>query len=146
MREAIREGAEAGGHIYGECGGLMYLCRSLVRTDGTDFPMCGVIPAKTVMTKRKLSLGYALVRVDQDCALGPAGTETRGHEFHYSTLKLLKEAPATLTIARERGRIAKPDGFCIGNTLASYTHLHFASNPAVARHLVELIRGAQTKR
>ncbi len=139
MRAAIRRFADSGGHIYGECGGLMYLCESLVRSDGAVLPMCGVLPAQTVMTKRRLSLGYTLVRVERACVLGASGTVTRGHEFHYSTLKLHKDVPAALTIARERGGTEKPDGYLVGNTLASYTHIHFASNPAVARYLVETV-------
>jgi cobyrinic acid a,c-diamide synthase len=142
MRDAIREVAMNGGYIYGECGGLMYLCESLVRADGTLFPMCGIVPAQTVMTRRRRSLGYTLVHIDRDCVLGGEGTLTRGHEFHYSTLKLLKDVPAALTITRERGGTDKPDGFVIRNTLASYTHLHFGSNPAVARHLVKAIKPA----
>lgn len=143
MRAEVRRFAERGGYIYGECGGLMYLCESLVRTDGTALPMCGIVPARTIMTSRRLSLGYVLVRMDRDCVLGRGGTETRGHEFHYSTLKFLKDIPAALTITRERGGTAKPDGFLVGNTLACYTHLHFWSNPAVARHLVESIRSEE---
>ncbi len=142
MRAAVRRFAEAGGYIYGECGGLMYLCESLVRTDGTALPMCGVVPARTLMTNRRLSLGYAVVRVEHDCILGASGTQTRGHEFHYSTLKVIKDTQTAMTITRERGGIAKPEGFLVRNTLASYTHVHFGSNPAVARHLVERLRAA----
>jgi cobyrinic acid a,c-diamide synthase len=137
MRAEIRRFAEAGGYIYGECGGLMYLCESLGLTDGTVLPMCGVVPARALMTARRLSLGYAVVRVERDCLLGPRGTQTRGHEFHYSALKLIKDTQTAMTITRERGGIAKPEGFLVGNTLASYTHVHFGSNPAVARYLVQ---------
>jgi len=136
MRAAIRQQAQAGQHIYGECGGLMYLCDSLIRTDGTAHEMCGVVPAQTLMTRRRRSLGYTVVTVVSDCLLGKSGTETHGHEFHYSTLKLLRDVAPALAITRERGGTTKPDGFMIGNTLASYTHVHFGSNPDVARHLV----------
>jgi len=139
MRSAIRDFAQAGGHVYAECGGLMYLCDNLVRTDGSMWPMCGVIPAQTVMTKRRRSLGYTLVRLDCPCVLGPGGTQTRGHEFHYSSIKILQEIPTALAITRERGHTAKTDGYLVKNTLASYTHIHFGSNPDLARNLVKAI-------
>lgn len=144
MRAAIREFSQSGGYVYAECGGLMYLCESLVRTDSQTWSMCGVIPAQAVMTKRRRSLGYTLVSLDRSCLFGPAGTETRGHEFHYSSLKLLQEPETAFTINRERGQMTKTDGYLVNNTLAAYTHLHFGSNPEWARNLVSIIRSAQS--
>lgn len=139
MRAAVRRFAESGGHVYAECGGLMYLCESLMLGEGAVLPMCGVLPAQTVMTGRRLRLGYTLVRVERDCLLGPSGLVSRGHEFHYSTLKVHKDIPTALTISRAGNGAEKPDGLLVGNTLASYTHIHFASNPVMGRHLVETV-------
>ena len=58
-RKAIKEYAERGGRIVAECGGMMYLCNSIISDEGT-FPMCGVLPYSVSARKadRKLSLGY----------------------------------------------------------------------------------------
>ena len=55
-REFIRDRAAAGMPIYGECGGLMYLCGSLEAD--REYEMAGVLPARAVMTKKLQALGY----------------------------------------------------------------------------------------
>ena len=64
-RKAIKEYAEQGGHIVAECGGMMYLCQSIVTDDG-EYPMCGVLPYKISARKadRHLSLGYRCFTLD----------------------------------------------------------------------------------
>ena len=42
-RKAIKDFAEQGGKVVAECGGMMYLCESIV-TDEGEYPMCGVLP------------------------------------------------------------------------------------------------------
>ncbi len=63
---------------WAECGGLLWLCRSL---DGR--PMVGAIPAEGRMTDR-LTLGYRAATVVHDGPVAAAGATLRGHEFHYS--------------------------------------------------------------
>lgn len=76
-RKAIKDYAEQGGRIVAECGGMMYLCQSIVTDDG-EYAMCGVLPYSITARKadRKLSLGYRRFVLD--------GKEYRGHEFHYT--------------------------------------------------------------
>ena len=72
-RRAIKDYAERGGRIVAECGGMMYLCQSIVTDDG-EYEMCGVLPYSITARKadRKLSLGYRRFELD--------GKEYRGHE------------------------------------------------------------------
>jgi len=76
----VRDKVDAGLVTWGECGGLLWLARSL---DG--HALAGALPADARMTDR-LTLGYRRARVRTPSPLGPAGTELRGHEFHYSAL------------------------------------------------------------
>jgi cobyrinic acid a,c-diamide synthase len=132
---SIRRFHERGGAIYAECGGLMYCCRELVELSGNAFPMLDLLPARTVMQERRVALGYVRLRTTRLSPLGPAGTEARGHEFHYSLLEPL--GPLTYAAELDPGRgPARPDGLVAGNLYAGYTHLHFGSNPGLAAGLL----------
>ena len=114
-RKAIRDYALRGGHIVAECGGMMYLCESIV-TDEGEYPMCGVLPYKITARQadRKLSLGYRRFELD--------GKEYRGHEFHYTQFT---ETPDSVTqVYNAKGEPVPTPVFRHKNVLASYTHLY----------------------
>ena len=115
-RKAIRDYAEQGGRIVAECGGMMYLCESIV-TDEGEYPMCGVLPYKISARKadRKLSLGYRQFMLD--------GKEYRGHEFHYT--QFVGEVPKSIVqVYDAKGEPVPTPVFRYKNVLASYTHLY----------------------
>ncbi len=136
MRAAIRKFAERGGTIYAECGGMMYLMQSIRDFGGTSHEMVGLFPAEAIMKKPCLTLGYRTLELSQDCILGASGTIARGHEFHYSTLVPRGSLDYAGTLRDVREESKGSDGFIVGNTLAFYTHLHFASQPKIAKSLV----------
>jgi cobyrinic acid a,c-diamide synthase len=135
MKESLRSYHRGGGAIYAECGGLMYCGRELVDVEGRAFPMLDLLPARTRMQRRLAALGYATWRASTNTLLGPAGTEVRGHEFHYSRLEPLGTLEPAALLCRE-GEEPRPDGFVAGRLLAGYAHLHFASNPEAVRTLI----------
>ena len=115
-RKAIRDYAEQGGRVVAECGGMMYLCESIV-TDEGEFSMCGVLPYKISARKadRKLSLGYRQFMLD--------GKEYRGHEFHYT--QFVGEVPKSIVqVYDAKGEPVPTPVFRYKNVLASYTHLY----------------------
>ena len=125
LREEVRAFVRSGRSVAAECGGLLYLCRSL---DGHD--MCGVLNAAASMTDR-LSLGYREARAPADSPLAEKDTVVRGHEFHYSAV----EPRAGSTPAWEllgRGE----EGFVAGGVHASYLHTHWAAIPGIPRRFV----------
>lgn len=136
MRTAIRKFAERGGAIYAECGGMMYLTQAIRDFAGTSHEMVGLFPAEAVMQKPGLVLGYRTVECSQDCILGAAGTTARGHEFHYSTLVPKGKLDYACVLSDARGESKGSDGLIVGNVLALYAHLHFASQPQIAKSLV----------
>ena len=73
--------------IHGECGGYMVLGRTLTDAAGAAHPMAGLLGVSTSFAKRKLHLGYRTARLLEDGCLGQAGTELRGHEFHYASIE-----------------------------------------------------------
>jgi cobyrinic acid a,c-diamide synthase len=141
MRDSLRRYHEQGGALYAECGGLMYCCRELTDGSGLIWPMLDLLPARAVLQPRLAALGYVTWRACGDTPLGPAGTEVRGHEYHYSRLEPLGDLRPLARLHRP-GQEARPDGFVQGRLLAGYAHLHFGSNPAAVESL--LGRGDQS--
>jgi cobyrinic acid a,c-diamide synthase len=147
MRNDIKEMAAMGLPIYGECGGLMYLSQGLTTLKGERTPMAGVLPLEVRMLPRLKALGYRQVTLEADCLLGPAGTRARGHEFHYSEITAeVVGLEKVYRLAGRRGEAPGFEGYCQFRTLASYVHLHFGSNPNLARHFVEYCRSIKEKR
>jgi len=143
LRAAVRRFATGGRPVVAECGGLLYLARSL---DG--LPMCGVLEADGRMTGR-LTLGYREASAVSASPLAGLGGTVRGHEFHYARLEpgvgdqpawLLSdpvalgtpESPAGTT---GRERPARPEGFVAGGVHASFLHTHWAAFPEVPSRL-----------
>ncbi len=125
-RKAINDFAEQGGSVVAECGGMMYLCESIVTDERLrvgvsagmgEYPMCGVLPYRITARKadRKLSLGYRQFELD--------GKVYRGHEFHYT--QFLDKAPVSATqVFDAKGKPVPTPVFKYKNVLASYTHLY----------------------
>jgi cobyrinic acid a,c-diamide synthase len=129
MRQSIKEFACTGGTIYAECGGFMYLTDALKDINRQEYRMCGVIPAMADMGQRLRSLGYREVNSCNHSFLGPPGTILRGHEFHWSTTKFTKEPiPAWRMLSTRKDAKLTATGYQAKNIMASYIHLHFASN------------------
>ncbi|AGL18687.1 cobyrinate a,c-diamide synthase [Actinoplanes sp. N902-109] len=131
LRLAVASLAAVGLPIAAECAGLLWLCRTL---DGA--PMCGVLDADAAMTP-SLTLGYRDAVALSDSPLFPAGSRITGHEFHRTTVHprsgLLLE-PAAGAAWAWRG--ADPEGFAAPSLHASYLHLHWAADPAIAHRFV----------
>ena len=92
--------------------------------------------AETVMRKPGLTLGYREVEITSACVLGETGVKARGHEFHYSALVPRGPLHRACALTDARGAPRGPDGLIAGNTVALYTHLHFASQPLLAKALM----------
>ena len=143
-RQSVRRFAlDPGRPVYAECGGLMYLAESLEDAEGRVHEMVGLLPARVTMRPPRMSLGYLGVTLTAPTPLGPAGTVARGQEFHFSTL-----SPVPASVPRAYGVTApggatRAEGYVVGRSLMSYVHLHFASNPALARGFVDACAAAR---
>jgi len=125
MRESVRAAIEAGLPTYAECGGLMYLARSL-SWNGERCEMVGAIPGDVVMHRRPQGRGY--VRLRETAALPwhddrGGDSEIAAHEFHYSAFEQLDPPPAyAFEVVRGTGIDGRHDGYVYRNLLACYTH------------------------
>ena len=139
MRASIKDAAEKGMPIYAECGGFMYLMRSVTDFAGHSFPMLGVIPGEVAMNRKLQTVGYVSAEMMRDTVLGPKGTVLHGHEFHFSS-ECEPEAgadyPRAFTFRKTRNPAPYPAGYAKGNILGSYLHLHFAGAEDAAASFV----------
>lgn len=141
MLEAVSEFAASGWPIYAECGGLMYLAEALEDEAGEPHPMVGLLPTTVRMKPKRLTLDYVEVETTRQTPLGPRGLVARGHEFHASSMdEVPASVPRAYTVRARHGGAPRAEGYLVGNSLLSYFHLHFESNPEVASHLVASCR------
>ena len=125
FRQSVLAAARRGLPIYAECGGLMYLGRSIVM-QGTRHEMAGVFPVDFHMQKKPKGHGYTACRVVSPNAFFEPGLEFKAHEFHYSVPQ--SEAEAELEFAykiqRGIGVFGDKGGLIYRNVLGTYHHVH----------------------
>jgi len=122
----IKKAAQDGMPVYAECGGLMYLGKSL-EVKGKTYEMAGVLDARSSMVGRFQALGYTEAEVVCDNPLSLKGQVLRGHEFHYSVTECDRDARFAYSMNRGKGIEDAKDGLMVYNTLAGYMHTHPAS-------------------
>ncbi len=134
MRNLIKKRAEEGMPIYAECGGLMYLTKSISFAK-RKYKMVGLFDVETQMTK-KMTLNYTEGKINSRCLVS-APAKFRAHEFHYSKIRNLpRDAKLVYDLKIGEGIANKKDALSEYNTLASYCHLYFDSAKYATR-LVE---------
>jgi len=145
MRESVRNAIENGLPTYAECGGMMYLSRSIHWKDKSA-KMVGVIPGDTLMHERPQGRGYTRLQETNRHPwpkLGeiPEGFSFPAHEFHHSSLDIDQKNPTyAYKVLRGSGINGENDGYIHKNMLASYVHLrNVAGNQWVSR-FVQFVR------
>lgn len=149
MREQIRQAIDNGLPTYAECGGLMYLTRSL-QWQGEIAEMVGVIPADTVMHSRPQGRGYIQLAETQKhpwIKMVPEPDDIiAGHEFHYSALENVDPSlQYAYRIIRGTGIDGKNDGIVYKNLLACYAHLRDTQSNHWAARFVQFSKTCKDK-
>ena len=130
FRASVRTQIEAGLPVYAECGGLIFLGRSIL-LEGREYPLAGVFPVTFSLAKKPQAHGYSTCTVEQANSFYPVGTQVRGHEFRYSVVHDWQGETGDLVLAMERGTgfAEKRDGLVHKNVLALYTHVLASATP-----------------
>ena len=128
MRASIRKVAEAGLPLLAECGGFLYLQKTL-----GGQPMVGLFPGDGFETKRLQRFGYLQLHADQDSMLFRAGEEIPAHEFHYWD----SSANGTDLLARKVNGKSWECAYCSAHLYAGFPHLHFGGSLPLAERFVE---------
>lgn len=113
--------------VHGECGGFMVLGESLEVASLERHAMLGLLGHSTSFANRKMNLGYRQARLLADGPLGPAGTQIRGHEFHYARMSHPGDDAALAELADGQGNPLGSSGGRRGNVSGTFFH-------AIARH------------
>ncbi len=155
LHGSIRSAVENGLPVYAECGGLMYMCRS-IEFQGETFPMTGVLPIEIEWAEKPAGHGYTIGEIDNETLFYPHGIEIRGHEFHHSKIKSINTITIPTSIKLSRGKgVGKPgclaadtyrDGFVYKNVMALYTHIHAAGLPEWADGMLNAARKFRQQR
>jgi cobyrinic acid a,c-diamide synthase len=102
--------------------------------------MCGIFPAQAQMLTQRKALGYRQLKLTGKTLLGPIGCQVRGHEFHYSEVEMPESVERCYALSRRGGEVLGTEGYRYKNCVGSYVHLHFGSNPQVAKSFVAFCR------
>jgi cobyrinic acid a,c-diamide synthase len=149
LRASIATAVNAGLPVYAECGGLMYLARSLT-WNGHACEMVGAIPADVLMHERPMGRGYVRLQETSDTPWPlregqPA--ELSAHEFHHSSVANLgMDVRFAYRVLRGSGIDGKHDGIVYKNVLASYAHLRDVEQNHWVDRFVNHVRACKQRR
>ena len=138
FRDSVRIFAEKGLPIYGECGAVIYLGRSVLY-NGQKYKMCGIFPLDFEVARKPAGHGYTEVKVDNDNPFFPIGTRLKGHEFHYSSPTNWDPSiyDTAFSVKKGFGFDGSRDGMHKKNVFATYTHLHATGTKDWAKWLIK---------
>jgi cobyrinic acid a,c-diamide synthase len=146
IKQMIKDMAENNMPIYAECGGLIYLGAGIGNLEGSkSFEMTRVFPWQARMSRSLKALGYREITGRKGLPFLEEGQKIRGHEFRYSGIETDAGLDTVYSVSG-RGTEKEEEGYIYRQTLASYIHLHFGSNPDFAGGFVSSCREWMNKK
>jgi cobyrinic acid a,c-diamide synthase len=145
MLGSVKGAAVDGMPIYAECGGLIYLCRSL-EWNGESYDMSNVFPIDLTVRPEPAGHGYVEFVADKENPYFGRGVVVRGHEFHYSTPVSRVHANDTcLSVRIGTGLGSSRDGLLSESVFAAYCHVHADGARGWADKFVAAARAWKTR-
>ncbi|MBE7652513.1 cobyrinate a,c-diamide synthase [Tenacibaculum finnmarkense] len=130
MLASIQKFAENNGQIYAECGGMMYLGKTIISENKTAFKMVGVFDFEATIADKKLHLGYRTSKINEHIF--------KGHEFHYSSLVNDNETSINATITNARDGNTTTKIYKKNKVMASYVHHYFGTSELLLQLINEI--------
>lgn len=123
FKKGLKSANASGAFVYGECGGFMVLGQTLIDAQGSGHEMANLLPLTTSFEKRKLNLGYRMVKLLQPLPFAATGSVLSAHEFHYSTVVSQGKANPLFAAQDSRDNDIGACGMVQGSVAGSYMHL-----------------------
>ena len=138
IRKDIKRAIYSGMPTYAECGGFMYMTKSIENLNGQAYDMVGAIDGTAKMTNSLKRFGYVDIEMLENNILANKGEQIRAHEFHYSESFIKENIPHSYSVSKKRSGETKKwnCGFFSNNFLAAYPHIHFWGNTNFAKRFV----------
>ena len=140
MMKSIKDFIESNKPVYAECGGLMYLTKSIKFNNKTT-KMVGAINGKVILHSKPIGRGYVEL-AENSRHPWPISNETiRAHEFHYSKISLNSKFNSfAYKVKRGYGINGKYDGVLYKNLLATYSHLRDTNQSMWIKSYLQFIK------
>ncbi|WBX74567.1 cobyrinate a,c-diamide synthase [Tenacibaculum pacificus] len=130
MLTSIQKFAENNGQIYAECGGMMYLGKTIISENKTAFKMAGIFDFEATIADKKLHLGYRTSKINEHIF--------KGHEFHYSSLINDNETSINAIITNARAGNTTTKIYKKNKVMASYVHHYFGTSEILLQLINEI--------
>lgn len=130
FRHSLRTAIDNGLPVYAECGGLIYLGRSIL-LEGREYPLTGIFPVTFSLAAKPQAHGYSILSVEGENSFYRQGLHIKGHEFRYSKVQEWSGQSRDLVLRMQRGTgfMDGRDGLVYNNVLALYTHVLASGTP-----------------
>lgn len=132
MMDSIKELHGKNIPIVAECGGFMYLHKTIEDRDKERYETVGIIDANCVFTGKSVRFGYIEIKEKKASFLN--GEAIKGHEFHYYDSE--RNGDSCIVTKPVSGKqyesIIENDNMFVG-----FPHLYYPSNPSFAKNFVK---------
>ncbi len=134
MKEVVYRAIADGMPCVAECGGFLYLHKTLWDDRGNSYPMVGAVDAEAKPTGSLKRFGYVKLTAKQDNLLCKKGESFPAHEFHYwdST-----DSGDGFHAEKAGGKRSWECAVATDSFYAGYPHFHFCSEPRLAQSFLE---------
>jgi cobyrinic acid a,c-diamide synthase len=133
LKDNIKKSAFNKMPIYAECGGLLYMLKSLKPFDDKTYEMTGIIDGIGFMTNKLKRFGYVEIEALTNNLIFKKGEKVKAHEFHYSDYEINTK---NYTYYVKKKNKTWNCGYVLNNVLAAYPHIHFYSNLNLVRNFI----------
>lgn len=133
MLADIRKKAKSAMPIVAECGGFMYLHRTMEDMEHRIYEMAGVVPGECFYTGKLVRFGYIELE-EKKANFLPKNVNIKGHEFHYfDSTANGDECVALKPVSKKKYDCIFDEKSCF----VGFPHLYYPSAPQFAENFVK---------